>query len=592
MHHHQQQPAAPRFNLVLFEQQSGHAVFQLGLHAVRTERTRRPNEHYARIDIALSMAESFFDLLQRRAAAINSLLCVGLDPHKSDLGADATAEGAYLFCKRLVDACTPFAAAFKPNVAFFEEFGAAGADALVRLMKAIPADVPVVLDAKRGDISTTAAAYAAAAYGVYGAGSVTVNGYMGGDSIAPFLTDPTKGVWVLCKTSNPSSNELQTLHVQPATPGGASERVFEVVAKLSHTRWGSDKSVGLVVGATDVDALAAVRRVAPGSWILAPGVGFQGGDLDAALRAGLRSDGFGVLLPVSRGISRAANPGEAAAAIRDEINAARKAATAAATLVASPPQPPFYGSGEELLRHRREFISAALVCGVLRFGSFTLKSGRLSPYFFNAGNFKSGSALAALGRTYAAAISAALSSGAIVADVLFGPAYKGIPLVTAASIALACPADSASTPALDLPVAYNRKEAKDHGEGGTLVGADVAGKRVLIVDDVISAGTAVGESITFIKAAGGIPAGVVIGLDRQERGSGASSLSAVQQVIADYGIPVIAVAGLSDLVAFLSAEVKAGRVSAIPGVDGSVSLEDLLTRVREYRAVYGVDVGV
>ena len=186
---------------------------------------------------------------------------------------------------------------------------------------------------------------------------------------------------------------------------------------------------------------------------------------------------------------------------------------------------------------RQEFIEFALQQNVLRFGEFKTKAGRLSPYFFNAGLFNDGNALDRLSQFYAKAI---LSSG-IGIDMLFGPAYKGIPLVAVSALALARAEHN-------LPFAFNRKETKDHGEGGTIIGAPLAG-RVLIIDDVISAGTSVRESVDIIRAAGATPCGVVIALDRMERGSG--ELSAVQEVRRDYGIPVVAVATLNDLMAYL-----------------------------------------
>ena len=188
--------------------------------------------------------------------------------------------------------------------------------------------------------------------------------------------------------------------------------------------------------------------------------------------------------------------------------------------------------------YQREFIRFAIASQVLRFGTFTLKSGRESPYFFNAGLFASGGALARLGRYYAAAI---VESG-IGFDMLFGPAYKGIPLASTTAVALADHHDR------DLPYAFDRKEAKDHGEGGVIVGAPLAG-RVLIIDDVISAGTSVRASLELIEAAGAEAAGVAIALDRQERGTGA--LSAVQQVEREYGLPVAAIVRLEQLVEFL-----------------------------------------
>lgn len=209
---------------------------------------------------------------------------------------------------------------------------------------------------------------------------------------------------------------------------------------------------------------------------------------------------------------------------------------------------------------RQDFIEFALGCKVLRFGEFTTKAGRLSPYFFNAGLFNDGDSLGRLAEFYAKAVDA----DELGFDMLFGPAYKGIPLVAAIAIALA-------QRGKNFPFAYNRKEAKDHGEGGTIVGAPLVG-RVLIVDDVISAGTSVRESVELIRSAGATPAGVLIALDRQERGQG--DLSAVQEVQRDYGIPVVAVAGLKDLMTFLS---------------GRADFAAYRNAVASYREQYGVD---
>ncbi|UCE90056.1 MAG: orotate phosphoribosyltransferase [Pseudomonadota bacterium] len=213
------------------------------------------------------------------------------------------------------------------------------------------------------------------------------------------------------------------------------------------------------------------------------------------------------------------------------------------------------------MRHyQKAFIEFALDCDVLRFGRFTLKSGRISPYFFNAGLFNTGSALARLGQFYAAAI----RDNAIEFDILFGPAYKGIPLAASCAVALAEHHD------LDVPYCFNRKEAKDHGEGGNIVGAPLEG-RVLIIDDVITAGTAVRESMDIIASAGADPAGVVIALDRQERGQGKHS--AIQEVEHSYGIPVLSIVTLTDLIAFLEQR-----------PDSKAQLE----AVRAYRAEYGI----
>ena len=210
--------------------------------------------------------------------------------------------------------------------------------------------------------------------------------------------------------------------------------------------------------------------------------------------------------------------------------------------------------------YQQEFIDFALSCDVLRFGEFTLKSGRVSPYFFNAGLFNTGQMLAKLGQYYAAAI---VDSG-IEFDVLFGPAYKGIPLGTATAVALA------EHHGRNVPFAFNRKEAKAHGEGGSIVGAPLKGK-ILIIDDVITAGTAIRESKEIIDAAGAKPAGVIIALDRQERGKG--ELSAIQEVEQNFKVPVVSIIKLENLIAYL--EKQSGK-------------EDLLNLVQTYRKEYGI----
>jgi orotate phosphoribosyltransferase len=210
---------------------------------------------------------------------------------------------------------------------------------------------------------------------------------------------------------------------------------------------------------------------------------------------------------------------------------------------------------------KHEFIDLALRHGALKFGSFRLKSGRESPYFFNAGLFHSGGALATLGRCYADAVVAA----GLGFDMLFGPAYKGIPLAAATAIALA------EHHGRDLPWAFNRKETKSHGEGGNLVGAPLAG-RVLIVDDVITAGTAIRESIDIIRNAGGVPCGVALALDRQERGQG--ERSAVQEVEQEFALPVVSILSLAEL------------MSDLEGRDGVDSGQ--LEAMRSYRARYGI----
>jgi orotate phosphoribosyltransferase len=215
-----------------------------------------------------------------------------------------------------------------------------------------------------------------------------------------------------------------------------------------------------------------------------------------------------------------------------------------------------------MLKYQKQFLDFVIQRKILRFGEFTLKSGRQSPYFFNAGLFNTGQALAFLGRSYAAAIRHA----DIPHDILFGPAYKGIPLVSATSIALA------EHFAHDVPYCFNRKEAKDHGEGGLIVGSPLAG-RVLVIDDVITAGTAIREVMALIKSAGAEAVGVVVALDREERGQG--ELSAIGEIRKEYGIPVTSIITLSQIINYLEQT-------------GSQELAQYLPRLKSYQERYGI----
>eukprot|EP00986_Skeletonema_menzelii_P001540 scaffold407_cov142-Skeletonema_menzelii.AAC.3 len=502
---------------------------------------------------------SFFDQIQTRSESINSLLCVGLDPHQKELPADQWAaseesrcEAAFQFCKRIIDATAEHTVCYKPNAAFFEALGTKlGNLTLRRVIDAIPDDIPVLLDVKRGDIGSTAAAYAEACYDEkdgLNAGGVTLSPLMGWDSVSPFIT---------------------ALSLQQQT-------VFEKIAGLAN-EWSSSAAsesptssttprLGLVVGATDPLALSKARKAAGSKlWILAPGVGAQGGDLDAACRAGLNDEGTGMLIPVSRGISRASDPGAEAMKLKEGINAARKAVLEQRGEKRKQP-------GDSIAPYQKEFLEFSLKEGVLKFGSFVLKSGRTSPYFFNAGLFSSGSALHKLGKAYAAAIMSSKElvdeDGNVTFDVVFGPAYKGISLG-----ALVCSA-LYSDFGVETGFAYNRKEAKDHGEGGILVGSSMAKKRVLVVDDVITAGTAIRESHTLLQKIEATPVGVAIALDRAEKRSLEDPLSAVQAVARDLEIPVVSIVALPQLQEYLKLS--------------SEYDEDVLKLVSEYRSKYGV----
>jgi uridine monophosphate synthetase len=279
--------------------------------------------------------ETFFTFLERRVDDCSSLLCVGLDPHIPDLR-EPTAASARDFCLNLVKQTAPYAAAFKPNAAFFEVFGADGWTALKQVIEAIQDEsnrmgsmIPVILDAKRGDIASTAEAYAKSAFDALGAHCITLSPYLGKDSIDPFIQNSEKGVFLLCKTSNAGSGDIQDLLVldEEREKKKEADTLFPLssfiplhikIAQLAQ-QWNTKNNIGLVVGATHLDAMKRVREAAPDLWFLAPGVGAQGGELESTLKVGLRRDGKGVLIPISRAISRAANPGLAAADIRDEI---------------------------------------------------------------------------------------------------------------------------------------------------------------------------------------------------------------------------------------------------------------------------------
>jgi len=415
------------------------------------------------------------------------------------------------------------------------------------------------LDVKRGDIETTAQAYANASYDVFRADCVTINPYMGWDAVHPFVTQSYsgRGAFILCKTSNPSSSEMQLV----VTQNGQSYYETVLDRCIQWQDMAPDSLIGVVAGATDIDALHNIRNKAPDMWILCPGVGAQGGEASDVCAAALRQDGSGLLVSVSRGISKAKDMAQAARELRDQINDLRN--------IKQQQLNSKTGDDGSLKQFQRQFIHFALEQSALQFGSFTLKSGRQSPYFFNAGKLCSGQSISMLGRAYAQAV----RDSGLEFDVVFGPAYKGIPLATAFAMAW-----------FELfgeskDVTYNRKEVKDHGEGGLLVGAAISGRRVLIIDDVITAGTAIREAVTFLQEAGAILVGTIVSFDRQERtGSdgGASLLSAIQQVEQEYKFPVIAIVRLQDLISFV--------IESSSG-DGK---QEKIEAMQQYRSLYGV----
>jgi uridine monophosphate synthetase len=431
--------------------------------------------------------ETFFSFLERRVDDCSSLLCVGLDPHIEDLEAP-TAQAALDMCLRLIKATAPFAAAFKPNAAFFEGFGAEGWNALKAVIEASKSEsqrlgsrILVILDAKRGDIASSAEAYARSAFELLGADAITLSPYLGRDSIDPFIRDREKGAFVLCKTSNPGSRDVQDITTENAA--GASAPLHMRVAHLAAS-WNTNGNIGIVVGATYPDRLEAIRTLVPGLWFLVPGVGAQAGDLDSALQAGLRSDGKGMLINVSRGISRAADPGLAAAELRDAINAARSSPRSRAI---SRPAPRGTGLADDLLQ-----------AGCVRFGEFTLKSGLKSPIYFDLRRLVGHPRLLR-------------QVGAAYLRLLTGMQYDRIAAVPYAAIPIATSIAMQG----ELPMIYPRKESKDYGTRAEIEGEFVPGETVVLIDDLATTGGSKFEAIEKLKAAGLHVRDVVVLIDRQ-----------------------------------------------------------------------------
>lgn len=453
--------------------------------------------------------QSFFSCLEERARKLDSLLCVGLDPHPADLAED-TASSAREFCLRLIAATQDLAVAFKPNAAFFEAYGAEGWQALADVIDAIPESVPVILDAKRGDISSTAEAYARSIFDSLKADAVTLNPYLGQDALTPFIKDPAHGVFVLCKTSNPGSGDLQDLQL---VNSGHPITVYEKVAQLAE-KWNALDNVGIVVGATYPEALRRVRILAPNLWILAPGVGAQGGELSSALAAGLRADGLGLLVPVSRQISRADDPRLAAEQITNAIRQARSDSSTSK-------------SAEESSSYVSNLAEGLLKAGCVQFGTFTLKSGLQSPIYLDLRRLVSmPSLLAEVGVAYSVILKK------LHFDRLAALPYAALPMATAISLQNG------------WPLIYPRKEAKAYGTRAEIEGIYQAGERTVVIDDLATTGESKFEAIEKLKSAGLVVEDVVVLIDRQ---SGAA------ESLAGAGYRLHAVFTLTDLLDYYQA---------------------------------------
>ncbi len=448
---------------------------------------------------------TFFEKLDQRAQLIDSLLCVGLDPHPEDLP-EQTGTAARDFCTRLIDATKDFALAYKPNAAFFEALGAEGWIALKEVIRAIPDEIPVVLDAKRGDISSTARAYARSAFENLGADAITLSPYLGYDSLTPFMQDPSKGIFLLCKTSNSGSVDLQDL------PLGGHYRltmVYEKIAGLA-TEWGAKDNLGLVVGATFPDALRRVRLMAPKQWILAPGLGAQGADLSAALRAGLRQDGLGLLVTVSRGISRAEDPHKAAQELVQRIRDGQDATR---------PKKIVHKTGVDPIV--TPLVEGLLSMGCVRFGEFTLKSGLISPIYIDLRRL-----VTYPGWMTQVAAAYIQQLRLLAFDRIAGLPYAALPIATAISLQG------------NWPMIYPRKTTKDYGTAADIEGVYHPGEKVVVIDDLATTGGSKFEAIEKLKAAELEVEDVVVLIDRQ---------SGAKEALADAGYRMHAIFTLTEL---------------------------------------------
>jgi uridine monophosphate synthetase len=456
--------------------------------------------------------ETFFTFLAKRVADCSSLLCVGLDPHINDLPAP-TAEAALDYCVNLVRKTARYAAAFKPNAAFFEVFGASGWAALKELVNAIQDEsdlmgsrIPVILDAKRGDIASTAQAYAHSAFKLLGVDAITLNPYLGRDALEPFLSVPERGVFLLCKTSNPGSADLQDLPVSGGT-------LYEHVARLAQ-EWNTANNIGLVVGATQMQALQRVRQIVPDLWFLVPGVGAQGGDLETVLASGQRQDGSGLLINVSRSIAHAANPALAAAELRDRMVEFRL------------PHVKSYSSvsiGRTLDNHRAALADQLLAIGCVKFGDFTLKSGLSSPIYLDLRLLVSHpQVLAQVAQAYIKILQQ------LKFDRMAALPYAALPIATAISLQSG------------WGFLYPRKESKDYGTRADIEGLYSHGEQVVVIDDLTTTGGSKFEAIGKLTAAGLLVQDIVVLIDRQ---------SGAQEALAQAGYRLHAVMTLKEMLA-------------------------------------------
>ena len=442
-------------------------------------------------------APAFSRSFRLPCARNRSLLCVGLDPNPAQIPARYRAAngdvgaGVLAWNRAIIEQTHDLVCAYKPNIAFYEALGAAGMEVLRQTIAQIPHDIPVILDAKRGDIGSTAEAYARACFEDLKADAVTLSPYLGRDSVEPFARYTDKGLFVLCHTSNPGAAEFQELEIVDwrSLDREPNQPLYVHVARAA-ARWAPN--VGLVVGATFPEAIANVRAAAPDAWFLVPGIGAQGGDLEATLAAGLRTDGLGLIIAASRTIALAEDHRAAAQKFRDEVNAAReRQAGGIRPSLPHSPAPPA----------SRSLIADLAALGAVKFGSFTLASGLQSPIYIDLRLLVSKPLLLAKAATAYAAILADLPCERIA-----GVPYAALPIGTAVAITA------------DKPLIYLRKEVKQHGLGKEIEGAWEPGDRVVVIEDLITSGGSTIKTAEQLRAAGLIVEHVIVLIDREQGG--------------------------------------------------------------------------
>lgn len=440
----------------------------------------------------------FFAKLEAAVQRNRSLLCIGLDPSPDQIpqryhDVAHNVAGAMLAWNRaIVEQTADLVCAYKPNIAFYEALGAAGMDVLRATLAAIPAEIPVILDAKRGDIGSTADAYAKACFEELKVDAVTLSPYLGRDSIQSFARYADKGLFVLCHTSNPSAGEFQDLEIADwrSLDREPNQPLYVHVAR---TAVGWSPNVALVVGATFPEAAARVRTAAPGAWFLIPGIGAQGGDLEATLAAGLRSDGLGAIVNTSRGVANAADHRQAAREVRDAINLVRTQFGAAPARSVE--------TAALVNRTLRSLVLELADLGAVRFGAFTLASGIQSPIYIDLRLLVSRpSLLARVAEAYAALLAE------VACERIAGVPYAALPIGTAVAIAA------------DKPLIYPRKEVKEHGLGKLIEGAWNAGDRVAIIEDLITSGGSTIKTAEALRAAELVIEHAIVLIDREQGG--------------------------------------------------------------------------